>query len=295
MEEQTITPVRDSRGAITHFISIKQDVTERKHAENALIESKEYNRTLFELSPIGLALFKMDGTVIDCNEAYAGIVGRSRNDVLGMTYWELTPKEYDEQARKVMDSLTKTGYFKHYEKHYIHRDGRLVPVRLFGNLIKRDNDLYIFCSVEDITKSRQAEEALKVAHQKLTELNESRSLFFADISHELRTPLTVIRGEAEVTLRGREKPISEYRITLERIVQLSNQMNKLVGDLLFLARSESGILQIDLKPTSLPAILSEVCQEANILAQSRSITVTLEEPSHHYTIQEILNDSSNYS
>jgi PAS domain S-box-containing protein len=273
--------MRNDDRSVQGIACVAKDITERKHAEKSLIESKEYNRTLFELSPIGLALFTMDGTVTDCNEAYAAITGRTREETIGLTYWELTPNEYDGAAKEIMATLTKTGSFQHYEKHYYHRDGRLVPVRLFGNLIKRDNDLYIFCSVEDITARRQAEKALRTAHQKLTELNESRSHFFADISHELRTPLTVIRGEAEVTLRGKNTPTSEYRTTLERIVQLTNQMNKLVGDLLFLARSESGTLQITLKPMSLLTMLNEVCQEANILAQSRSITVTFEGPSHH--------------
>ncbi|THI84075.1 MAG: PAS domain S-box protein [Nitrospira sp. CG24A] len=274
-EEETITPVYDQNREISHFISIKQDVTERKQAEKALIASREYNRTLFDLSPIGLALFDVDGSIVDCNEAYAEMVGRLRSEVLGMTYWELTPKTYDEQARKIMDTIMKTGYFEHYEKHYIHRDGHLVPVRLFGNLIERDNDLYIFCSVEDITERRKGEEALKAAHQKLTELNETRSEFLANISHELRTPLTVIRGEAEVTIRGKDKPIVEYKTTLERIVHLTNQVNQLVGDLLFISRSESGTIEIDKQPTPLPEILLEMYQEARVLAEKKHIAVTL--------------------
>lgn len=275
VEEQTITPIRARSGIIDYFISIKQDITARKQIEKALVTGEQYNRTLFELSPIGLALFDIEGTVVDCNEAYAAIVGRTRSDVLGMTYWELTPNEYEERAFRIMEILTKTGEFRNYEKHYIHRDGHRVPVRLFGNLIERDNQLYIFCSVEDITERRKGEEALKVAHQKLTELNEARSEFFANISHELRTPLTVIRGEAEVTIRGKDKPIAEYKTALDRIVQLTTQVNQLVGDLLFISRSESGTIEIEQRPTPLPTVLQEVQQEARVLADKKCITVTV--------------------
>ncbi|MBX3327480.1 MAG: PAS domain S-box protein [Nitrospira sp.] len=274
-EEQTITPIRGQSGIIDYFISIKQDITARKQIEKALLASEQYNRTLFELSPIGLALFDMDGTVVDCNEAYAAIVGLTRSDVLGMTYWELTPNEYDERAFKIMEVITKTGSFRNYEKHYIHRDGHWVPVRVFGNLIERDNRLYLCCSVEDITDRRRSEEALTAANRKLTELNETRSEFFANISHELRTPLTVIRGEAEVTIRGKDKPLSEYKAALERIVQLTAQVNQLVGDLLFISRSESGTIAIDKQPTPLLDILLEVHQEAQVLAEKQRITVTL--------------------
>ncbi len=267
--------MRDENGHILGVACVAKDMTERKQAEKALIASREYNRTLFDLSPIGLALFDMSGTIVDCNEAYAAIVGRPRSEMLGMTYWELTPKAYDEQAQKIMDAIMKTGYFEHYEKHYIHRDGHLVPVRLFGNLIERDNDLYIFCSVEDITERRKGEEALQAAHQKLTELNETRSEFLANISHELRTPLTVIRGEAEVTIRGKDKPIVEYKAALGRIVHLTNQVNQLVGDLLFISRSESGTIEIDKQPTPLHEILLAMHQEARVLAEKKHIVVTL--------------------
>lgn len=273
--EQTVTPVLDSNGEISHFVSIKQDVTARKHTEKALVASEHYNRTLFELSPIGLALFDVDGTIVDCNEAYAAIVGWTRSDMLGMTYWELTPNEYDERAFKIMEVITKTGSFRNYEKHYIHRDGHWVPVRVFGNLIERDNTLYLCCSVEDISDRRKGEEALKAANQKLTELNETRSEFLANISHELRTPLTVIRGEAEVTIRGKEKPIAEYKAVLERIVHLTNQVNQLVGDLLFISRSESGTIEIDKRPTPLLEILLEVHREARVLAERKRTAIAL--------------------
>ena len=62
---------------------------------------------------------------------------------------------------------------------------------------------------------------------------------FADISHAFRTPLTVIRGEAEVTLRARDGTRSDYRATLARIVETAAQLNKLVEELLEVARSEA--------------------------------------------------------
>lgn len=82
------------------------------------------------------------------------------------------------------------------------------------------------------------------ANTRLRRIDESRRQFFADVSHELRTPLTVIRGEAEVTLRGRIKEIDEYRSALTRIVGLTEQLSGLVDDLLFLARRPAGRVSI---------------------------------------------------
>jgi len=138
-------------------------------------------------------------------------------------------------------------------------------------------------SFRDITEQKMAEDDLHQANVKLQELDHLRTQFFADISHELRTPLTVIRGEAEVTLRGRDKPVQEYKTTLGRIVLLTKEVNQMVNDLLFLARSESGTLLVTKQECSLRDLLRDVHREAIILAQKKSISVNL-----HETGQEIL-------
>ena len=138
-----------------------EDITERRRMEEALRKSELYNRILFENSPIGLVLCQLDGTIVDCNERYCAILGRDYGAILGKTYWELTLETYDEQAQAVMETVCRTGKFGPYEKEYIHASGHLVPVRLFGSLIEKDGELFIVCSVEDITERKQAESRLR--------------------------------------------------------------------------------------------------------------------------------------
>lgn len=84
--------------------------------------------------------------------------------------------------------------------------------------------------------------------------------FYADVSHELRTPLTVIRGEAEVALRG-PRSAPDYREALESIVSVTNQMGCLVDELLFLARSEAGQIRYEMADIALPSLLEEVARQ----------------------------------
>ncbi len=97
-----------------------------------------------------------------------------------------------------------------------------------------------------------------------------RMLFLADIGHELRTPLTVLRGEAEVALRG-ERAVDEHRETLGRIVTLTQQMGRLVEDLLFLARAEVGAVRFEMQPVALQDVLDIALAEARVLAISSDI------------------------
>jgi len=126
------------------------DITERYKAEQALIASEKHQRLLFELSPIGLALTRMDGKLVDVNPAYANIIGYSLNELLELSYWEITPEKYLDDEKRQLDNLNKTGSYGPYEKEYIHRDGSLVPVRLSGLLIKNGGEQYIWSSVEKI-------------------------------------------------------------------------------------------------------------------------------------------------
>jgi len=124
---------------------------------------EQYNRMLFEESPIGLALCSMDGELVDVNPAYASSVGRSVDEVKSLTYWEITPKKYQQQEREQLQLLNKTGRYGPYEKEYIHRLGYNVPVRLSGHIVVRDGEKYIWSSVEDISEQRKVDEARRLA------------------------------------------------------------------------------------------------------------------------------------
>ncbi|RPH77683.1 MAG: PAS domain S-box protein, partial [Nitrospiraceae bacterium] len=162
--------VGQSSSGETVVLVMCEDITERRRMEEALRKSEQYNRILFENSPIGLVLCQLDGTIVDCNERYADILGRDLNDILGKTYWELTSKKYNEHALSIIETVCGTGRFGPYEKEYVHADGHLVPVRVFGSLIEKDGELCMVCSVEDITERKQAEEELRKSHSFLRQV-----------------------------------------------------------------------------------------------------------------------------
>ena len=115
---------------------------------------------------------------------------------------------------------------------------------------------------------------LERANLALQRLDQMRRRMFADISHELRTPLTVIRGEAEVTLRSRPGALAEHRAALERIVELTGQLARLVEDLMLLARSEpAGGARLKLGEVAVGRLLSGVCEDAEVLASDKGVRV----------------------
>ena len=128
-----------------------------------LQESERYNRLLFETSPIGLALCRMDGSLVDINSAYANIIGRTIEETKSLTYWQLTPNKYESQEEQQIKQLIEHGFYGPYVKEYIHKDGHLVPVSLNGQKIEIRGECYIWSSVEDITQRTKMENRLRAA------------------------------------------------------------------------------------------------------------------------------------
>jgi signal transduction histidine kinase len=127
-------------------------------------------------------------------------------------------------------------------------------------------------NLEDQVAERTEE--LRQANQSLRKVDETRRAFFADISHELRTPLTIIRGEGEIALRGKNKPVAEYKNSISRIVEQAKHLSVLVNDLLFIARQGEGAARLNLQTIDLGNLLEKVCGDAMVLADPKAVAIT---------------------
>jgi heavy metal sensor kinase len=99
-------------------------------------------------------------------------------------------------------------------------------------------------------------------------------LFSGDASHELRTPLTILRGETEVTLRWAKTP-EEFRDMLRSNMEEIDRMERIIENLLTLAKSESGEMILDVKPFSLSDMILALYMQSKTLAESKQLTVDL--------------------
>lgn len=120
---------------------------------------------------------------------------------------------------------------------------------------------------------RERTSALHEANQSLQQTDTRRRQLLADISHELRTPTTAIRGEAEITLRGGERPAAQYREALQRIVATSRQLGSVIDDLLAMARSDMETLSMVPQRVDVSEPLADALAQALALAGERHIQI----------------------
>jgi heavy metal sensor kinase len=106
---------------------------------------------------------------------------------------------------------------------------------------------------------------------RLEHLFTAQQRFVADVSHELRTPLTAVRGNLDLIRRYGMDAAS-----LEAIESEVDRMSRMVNDLLLLARADSGAVTLDLMPVDLDTVVTEVYQEAQVLAKDRDLKIVME-------------------
>jgi signal transduction histidine kinase len=126
-------------------------------------------------------------------------------------------------------------------------------------------------ALEETVRQRTAD--VVAANERLAAVDRTRRRFFADVSHELRTPLTVILGECDVGLRTLPPEAEGVRGALATIRKRAQRLQRRVEDLLRLARSESGQLELALRPVSVSSVLAEAVEGLAAEARRRGIAL----------------------
>jgi two-component system, OmpR family, sensor kinase len=139
--------------------------------------------------------------------------------------------------------------------------------------VARERDQSVQEALERLVAERTR--ALSESYEALMQVDARRRQFFADIGHEIRTPVTVIRGEAELALRGSALTASDFRDSFHRIINASENLTQRSNELIELARTEFADNKPEyvLQPVAL--ILRRTIDQCRAIAMPRSIGLTL--------------------
>lgn len=188
-----------------------------------------------------------------------------------------------------MQVLRRDGGKYVQEFRVVHPDGRVVWIGDDATVVAGNDEkpLHVQGYLRDITPLKDAEakqqaalEREQAANEKLRELGAMKDDFVALVSHELRTPLTSIRGYLELVLDGQASGLTKENGEFLSIVDRNAaRLERLVDDLLFMARLGSGKLELSLQDTDLAALARESVSAATPRASAQAVELdcTLEE------------------
>ena len=153
------------------------DITDLKRAEEALRESEEKFRVIFENAGVGITLVDREGRLIDCNSHFRNFVGYTKEEVIGKHWRIYTHPEDVERNLDIFERMIKEKRVFVFEKRFKRKDGRILWGRVTISPVFDSNGRFLFQIgiTEDITKEKKAIEALKKSESKYRSLVEKMS------------------------------------------------------------------------------------------------------------------------
>jgi phosphoserine phosphatase RsbU/P len=156
VEDQT-SVLRDETGKKTNNQGVLFDITERKHAEDELNKSEQKYRRIVETAAEGFVLMDQEFKIIDVNKAYCTMMGYGREEMLGITPFDLATDESKEYMLANRDSLLAQEYRK-IESTVVAKDGHHIPILIHGNTLRDDvgNVIGNMSFITDMTEHKKA-------------------------------------------------------------------------------------------------------------------------------------------
>ena len=165
---------RDDQGRLVGMTGLDFDITDRKAAEQALAESEQLFRAVFQQSAIGMVIMSPDGRAVRANAKLGAFLGYSTEELVGKSFLEVTySADVPLAGESFGNALTRPDGTYALEKRYIRKDGRVVWGYVSAVLLRDDDGQprQFVAVVEDIDERKRFEESLLKANRSLSLLS----------------------------------------------------------------------------------------------------------------------------
>jgi PAS domain S-box-containing protein len=166
--EVRISPLKKGK-RLTGIQAVARDITERRKAQEALLESEEKFRMFFENEPEYCYMISQEGNILDINQSALKALGYDKNDIIGKPLNMVYSPESQRKMKELFKKWRQTGTLKDEEIEIMSKKGEKHQVLLSAHAVKdKHGNLLNSVSVQrDITERKKAEEALRESQEKL--------------------------------------------------------------------------------------------------------------------------------
>ena len=268
-KDQVQFPVEISARSLTYegtdyFLAFIRDISEKKHAEEALRHSRAAARGLLDATRESLLLLDGDGNVVAVNQTAASRLKKTTDELIGVGIFDLLPRNIREPRKTHFNNVLQTGVPAEFEDerdgivfHHINypvydKDGTIAGVAIFS---------------QDITERKRMEEELVIAKNIAEEATRAKSDFLANMSHEIRTPMNAVIGMSHLALKTELSP--RQRDYLEKIQSSANSLLGIINDILDFSKIEAGKLEMESVEFNLDTVLDNLANLVTVKSREK--------------------------
>lgn len=246
---------------------LRQEISDRTKAEEALRSSIATNRALLNAIPDSMFRINSGGTFVNYKAGKNNKLPLPDNDLLGKTLDQVLPPNVAQRFMQAVKQVLATGNIQFFEYQLLVDNLLDYEARI---VVSAENE--VMAIVRDITERKRAEADIRNALEKEKQLNELKSRFVSMTSHEFRTPLTTILSSAELlqdfgSIWDEEKKLKHFL----RIQTSVTHMTGLLNDVLLIGKAEAGKLEFKPTPLDLISFCRELTEEMQMAAENHTI------------------------
>jgi PAS domain S-box-containing protein len=267
---------------IVGFQSVARDVTDRRKAEAALVESQTRLENAVEVAALGMYEMTVATTEVFLDDRVRSIFGIPKEqEHRAYQYWLELLTPLDKSRVMELSEALVNGTMNRASAEYCIRNpyrGR-VWINQLAHVAERDGTgkaVRIFGVFQDITKRKLMEIELTNAKERAEAANRAKSEFLANMSHELRTPLNAIIGFSDLMLDGSPGEINdEQACYLNNVVESGHHLLNLINGLLDLAKVEAGKTELELSTVNVGKVVGQCMTMVQEMAIKHRIALNL--------------------
>jgi len=169
----------------TALFCIWRDITEKKQAEQTLLNLKNKFETIFKTSIDGIAILDLETNFLEFNDAYLDLTGYTRDELLKKSCIGMSRPEDQPKAKQALEEVMKKGFIKNFEKSCVKKDGSLITINMSISFMPDKNRIIV--TSKDITEQKQKDKKLREKLQKFIDtqsslviLTDSKKIKFAN-------------------------------------------------------------------------------------------------------------------
>ncbi len=248
-----------------------QDFTLRKKSEEALRQSEEKYRQLFEVESDAILLYDYTtGSILDVNMAAIRLYNYPKADFTRMNFNDL-----------LAEGAAGGGSAMLWHRKY---QGEVFPVELSRSFFTWGGRRVCIAAVRDISQRVRYENELMAAKERAEEADRLKTSFLANISHEIRTPMNGIMGFAELLLNNKYSD-EEIKYFSEIIYSGCTQLLNLINDIINISQIESGHVRINYTPTDISKVILDIQELFRPSASRKGIELRVQLPDKQLEVE----------